>query len=235
MDIYCLRVRKEDAGKKFPFDRVYLARNGEHKVFKELFRYALVLPVEEELKQILTDHVVIENFVEHDFRRVRDDEKNGKAHSRHEDWSVTLDRSDWVMCVPVLAKYVKENMPRYITAAGQYREPKEENVEDTGGGSLLAAATRKRVARRFARRLSGQKGEIKEPFPNLTYLQTPDKNIRPVCVACPRFILHQTGHCRLGEPICYTSLALGVHNQFQEGLDTPEAVDERELIEDGET
>jgi hypothetical protein len=42
-----------------------------------------------------------------------------------------------------------------------------------------------------------------------------------VCIACPNFINHQNGHCRLGEDICYTSLGLGVHNHFKEGLDAP--------------
>jgi hypothetical protein len=198
MDLYCLRVRRETAGKQFPFDRVYIAKNGEHSVFKKLFRYALVLPVESNLKNMLLDYVKIDGGETHEHDR-RDD----APAPNDAEWKEALETGDWVMCVPILSKYVASNMPRYITAAGAYRAP-------TGGKP-------KRRRRGSAPTMPG----MKEPFPTLTYLQTPEQNIRPVCIACPNFINHQNGHCRLGEEVCYTSLALGVHNHFKEGLDAP--------------
>lgn len=209
MDLYCLRVKRESAGKVFPFDRVYLAKNGEHTVFKKLFRYALVLPVEQSLKNLLLDYVKVEAGATHTFDR--DDEVKPPTDP---EWRELLDTNEWVLAVPILAKYVASNMPRYITAAGKYRDP-------TGG---------KKTRRR--RRSVSSMNEVKEPFPTLTYLQTPEQNIRPVCIACPNFINHQNGHCRLGEDVCYTSLALGVHNHFKEGLDAPAPSDNVLLEED---
>jgi hypothetical protein len=197
-ELYCLRVKRETAGKTFPFDRVYIARNGEHHIFKKLFRYALVLPVETGLTNLLVDHVEIEAGNAHPFDR-DDAEKPPTA----DEWKTLITTEEWVMAVPILAKYLASNMPRYITAAGKYRDP-------TG-------KPKKR------RRRSPAMVEVSEPFPNLTYLQTPEQNIRPVCVACPNFINHQNGHCRLGEDICYTSLAMGVHNHFDEGMKAPAA------------
>lgn len=198
MDLYCLRVKREAAGKTFPFDRVYLARNGEHGVFKKLFRYALILPVETSLTNLLMDYVEIEAGEAHPFNR----DDSTKAPTA-EEWKELITSEEWVLAVPILAKYVASNMPRYLTAAGKYREPAD------------PSKSKKRRRRRAAT------GAVSEPFPTLTYLQTPEQNIRPVCIACPNFINHQNGHCRLGEDICYTSLALGVHNHFKEGMEAP--------------
>lgn len=195
MDVFCLRVRKDTAGKTFPFDRVYLAKNGENGVFKKMFRYALILPVENSLTNLLLDYVEIEAGETHTF-----DRDDAAPAPTKEEFKEMLTSAHWVMCVPVLAKYVSSNLPRYLTAAGKYRDP-------TG---------------KTRRRRRATIPEVAEPFPTMTYLQTPEQNIRPVCVACPNFINHQNGHCRLGEEICYTNLALGVHNHFKEGLDAPE-------------
>lgn len=209
-DLYCLRVKRESAGKTFPFDRVYLAKNGEHGVFKKMFRYALILPVEENLKKLLLEHVTIEGGETHSFDRYDD-----APAPNHEEWTATLESDEWVMAVPILPKFVASNLPRYLTAAGKYRLPSAANV-----GSRSISRRRRNTIHALA-----------EPFPNLTYLQTPEQNIRPVCVACPRFIMHQNGHCRLGETICYTSLAVGMTNHFQEGLDVP-AAPENHLLEE---
>lgn len=199
MDLYCLRVKREAAGKLFPFDWVYIAKNGEHTLFKKLFRYALILPVEDNLKNLLRDYVKIEAGETHTF-----DRDDAAPAPTNDEWTELLEQHEWVMAVPILAKYVATNMPRYLTAAGRYRAP-------TNGP----------VRKRRGRTIQAQASGVQDPFPNLTYLQTPEANIRPVCIACPNFINHQNGHCRLGEPVCYTSLALGVHNHFKDGLDKP--------------
>jgi len=212
MDLYCLRVKRESAGKVFPFDRVYLAKNGEHSIFKKLFRYALVLPVEMGLKTLLLDYVKIEAGEAHPFDR----DETAEA-TKDDAWREALETDEWVMCVPILSKYVASSMPRYITAAGKYRFPSPGN----------------NPAKRISRRRQNVMAGVTEPFPTLTYLQTPEQNIRPVCIACPNFINHQNGHCRLGEDICYTHLALGMHNHFKEGLDAPPA-SENVLVTEGD-
>ena len=211
MDLYCLRVKRESAGKTFPFDRVYLARNGEHTVFKKMFRYALVMPVETNLKNLLLDYVPVEGGETHTF-----DRDDAAPAPTNDEWKVTLESDEWVMAVPILPKFMASNIPRYLTAAGKYRFPSPDN------------AGTKRVSRRRQNTIKA----LAEPFPNLTYLQTPDQNIRPVCVACPRFIMHQNGHCRLGEDICYTSLAMGMTNHFKEGLAVPAAPENHILAEE---
>jgi hypothetical protein len=45
-------------------------------------------------------------------------------------------------------------------------------------------------------------------FTDMAYLQMPGRKVRPPCLACPRYILQQAGQCKLGDPICYETLAL---------------------------
>ena len=207
MDLYCLRVKRESAGKVFPFDRVYVARNGEHGIFKKMFRYALILPVETGLKNLLLDYVKIEDGAAHPF-----DRDDATPTPTDAEWREVLETEELVMCVPILSKYVASNMPRYLTAAGKYRDP-------------IGKLKKRRRSRAMA-------APVSEPFPTLTYLQTPEQNIRPVCIACPNFINHQNGHCRLGEDICYTSLALGMHNHFKEGVEAPAPTENHLLVEE---
>jgi hypothetical protein len=205
MNVYCLRIKKESAGKTFPFDRVYLARNGEHTVFKQLFRYALILPVDTQLKNLLLTYVIVEGGETHEFNR------NDKAPPPGPGaWRTSIELHDWVMAVPILPRFIAANMPSYITAAGAYRDPENKLKR---------------------RRRSSVSSAVASPFPALTYLQTPEQNIRPVCVACPRFILHQNGHCNLGEEICYSSLAMGMHNEFRQGAEMPDSPQNYKEIE----
>jgi hypothetical protein len=194
-DVFCLRVKRDVAGKLWPFDRTYFAKNGPHAIFKKLFRYALVLPVETALKSMLLDYVHLDVGEAVPFDR--DEEAVPPTQVT---WREELELHDWVMAVPVLSKYVASNLPRYITAAGKYRQD---------------------VTSTKRRRIYPSSEVIPSPFPGLTYLQTPTQNIRPVCVACPNFINHQNGHCHLGQSICYTNLSLGMTNHFEEGTKVP--------------
>jgi hypothetical protein len=196
-EILCLRVSRGLAGKKFPFDRVYLTKYVDRNLMYTLFRYALILPVEGVLKDMLAT-AVPEVVIDRPFER--DDAVSVKDSLDEKGWLNKLNEAPWVMAVPVLPKFVAKNMPRYLVAAGWFKHqynPKKKKHEE--------GYTKK------------------SPFPNRTFLLTPEKKIRPVCVACPRLILHQNGECILGEQQCYEHLALGLADHFKEGIEAPEA------------
>ena len=200
MEVFCLRIRRSKKGRLFPFDRIYLVKHGTHDALKELFRYALVMPVEENLKGMLKA-LAIDEYVNLPFDR--NDEESTPQQLSEKGWHKFLGGAEWVMCVPILTRFMKKVMPRYLVAAGWYK-----GVPD--------------------------KDMTRVPFPHMTYLQTPDKNIRPVCVACPRIILHQNGECQVGNKVCYESLALGLHDHFAEGLnvaDPPSNIRETDVEE----
>jgi hypothetical protein len=177
MEIMCVKYSRSDAGRTVPFDRVYLAKHADRKVLRALFQYALVMPLSEKIKEYLEETTPRKEVL-----FGVNDRTGTPATEKTADWAKTVD-GDWVVVVPILTKFARENVPRYLMNARWYEG---------------------------RRRNKNKKLNV---LPSLAYLQTPEKIIRPVCVACPRFLENQAGKCQVGQPICYTSLALG-------GLDT---------------
>jgi hypothetical protein len=199
-EVQTLRVRRTRGKKVFPFDRVYLVRYEDRDYAKQLFRYALVLPVIGSLayllKQAVPDTVV---FRPHD----RNDQASVPTKIDPLEWDTFVDEGKWVMIVPLLTKYFVKEIeahPRYLAAQEWVR------LRDTEAGHSKADPQYPR-----------------DGIPSLSYLQTPDKNIRPICAACPRFIHHQAGECEIGQEICFNNLPMGTLDYFKQGLETPEA------------
>ena len=193
MKLLSLRVTRGAVGRMFPFDRVYLAPTEDHAVFAELFRYALVLPLQGHIKDMMTKLAI-------DASLSRSMERNSAEENpvplKKEDWSALLEETEWTMAVPINAKYNKKmstEVPRYLISEKWYRGARGANRPEN-----LA-------------------------FDTKTYLQTPKKNIKPVCLACPRIMLHYAGDCKLGDSVCYSHMGLGGISYFKEGLAKPEA------------
>lgn len=202
MEIYSLRVKKSRAGVVFPFDRVYLTDTTNKEIFKQLFRYALVMPVTGVLKKKFYE-LVPDGYEDHPFNR------NISTHKpviKRADWLEFIKSGHWVMAVPLLTKWSRENnrlRPSYLTAKRWHKQrgPKTPRMDA-------------------------------DAFPNSTHLQTPEKDIRPVCLFCPRFIMHQNGACNIGEDVCFSALPLGLTDHFKEGLSAP--TPERNMKRDDE-
>jgi hypothetical protein len=196
MNIYCVRVSKDQAGKTFPFDRVYLVKYDDRAVIEQLFRYALVMPVEQNIAKQLRDLDVSSS-------KARPFHRDDSATLTKAEWQKDIENGEWVIVVPLLPKWMSKNMPQYLTAERWF----EGNTQ--------------KVMRRNAKKYGTPVRE--SPFSNRSYLQTPTRKIRPICVVCPRVILHQNGECRLGERVCFESLPLGITNHFEEALAVPDA------------
>lgn len=192
--VYSLRINREIAGNVFPFDRVYLTSFDSHAVFKRLFQYALVMPLDETLMGVLKG-IDVEVEKEICFHRTyRPPPSLPNASFLHRLFETA---DSWVMCVPLLTRRVSpvEIHARYLTATGKYMHP------------LISPYTTSITGRRSRRRW---KNTIPDPFPAYTYLQTPTQDIRPVCTACPNIIQFYNGECRLGVGACYNALNLKV-------------------------
>lgn len=205
MNVYTLKINKKYVGKQVPFDRIYLASYDDVAAYDELFRYALVMPLTEELGKTLREWARPDEFYNRTFDR--DDDDNAAQSVSTQEWEDFIGK-EWVVAVPILGKYAKEALavPRYLTA------PAWQNT---------------------------RRGTVKpSPFSEYTYLQTPEKKIRPVCALCPRYMLQQEGQCSLGQRICYETLPLGFNDYYTEGLSVPDAVpnekepEELEVIND---
>lgn len=191
MEIFTLKIRKGQAGRAFPFDRVYLVKYEDRGQIEKLFRHALVMPIEGVLRELLLTQIPDE-LVDHTVNRNDDALEPVEYSGGLEAWTEFIDRG-WILVVPILTKWINQAMPKYLTNLKWYDGKR--GVERAESG--------------------------KTPFPNMTYLQTPERKIRPVCVVCPRFIEHQNGDCHLGQRVCYEALPLGLQNYFESGLKSP--------------
>lgn len=210
METYCLRVGKDVAGKKFPFDRIYLVHYDDRQIIGDPqngpFRFALVLPVEQNLRTML-EAVQPETYSNRTFDR--NDAEQVPAKISQSDWTALCQDGEWLMVVPILPKWMKKNMPRYLTAERWYQE----KIVRVKG--------------------QGRKKEVRSsPFTSRSYLQTPEKKIRPICVVCPRMILHQNGECQIGDKVCYESLPMGLVNHFEETEALPDATPNAKELEE---
>jgi hypothetical protein len=194
MNVYSLRVRRTHERRMFPFDRVYLAPYEDRRLARELFRYALVLPVTGSLEFMLrkaTPAITIDRPFE------RDDSQSVPKEMTPDSWNEFVDSNRWIMVVPILTKYfVKEiqSHPRYLLA--QEWAKNRDSVKDKPA----------KLANGYVREL-----------PMLSYIQTPEKDIQPICAACPRFVFHQNGECDVGQAVCYDNLPLGKLDYTEEG------------------
>lgn len=107
--------------------------------------------------------------------------KGDNKEGRKEAWVRFLNSADdWIAVIPILPKRARALMPSYLVNKSWYTR--------TG---------------------TWKERKEKSPLPVLSYLQTPEQNFRPVCIACPRFTEHQAGKCQLGQRICFETLVLG--------------------------
>ena len=171
MKIYCLRVDRNVAGRAFPFDRVYLTKYNDRDVIERLFRYALVMPAEGRLMDQLTS-LPIDEVVARPFNR------DDSATLDKSSWEQGLANNEWVLAVPLLPKWIHKNMPQYLTAERWFE------------------GTKRRRRSKYST-TAPKTGAVRSPFESRAYLQTPQKKIRPICVACPRAILQDRKSTRL--------------------------------------
>lgn len=198
MQIACIKYGITAAGRDVPFDRVYIAQHADRKVLRGLFPYALVMPITEDIRKAMLE--ATPQRVLHFGNRDRVGVVKSMTQPEYES---ILTSNEWVLVVPILTKFVKQNMPRYLLNA------------------------------RWANaRTSKHDYRHKDILPALAFLQTPEQIIRPVCAACPRFFEHQAGKCRVGSYVCFESLALGgVDSVGMDNGAAPAPEDVRELLD----
>lgn len=203
-DVYTLRVRRTMGRREFPFDRVYLVGYDDRHVIKQLWRYALVFPVVGSLAFMLKKAAPETTlFRPHD----RDDMASIPRDIKDNEWREFVENGQWVMVVPILPRVYKQEIeaqPRYLLA--QDWAKKRDSKKRKGSG------------------------DEKFSLPSLSYLLTPERQIRPICAACPRFVFHQAGDCDIGQTVCFETLPMGGTDYFQEGLDAPEGMGPSDLV-----
>ena len=183
MEIYRLDVSRQQAGRVVPFDRLYLATGSSKAVLKRMFKYAIVMPFTNMLRDVFKESASVS---------LVDAPRTSREVRRpiEQQTAFNIFNEDWIVVLPIASNIGRSKTPEYLT-----------NARWVAGQYYMQSSGRRRRGR--------QVKKVKDPLPVLSYLQTPERNYRPVCVACPRFIEHQAGMCELGMRVCYDSLLLG--------------------------
>jgi len=218
MQIHTLRVKRSDVGQKFPFDRVYLVKHADRGVIAQLFRYALVMPVDKQLVGMLQE-IELDSVLEREIER--DDEAATPRKPDEKFLGKLIKSTDWHMIVPILSKWIYKSDKMKKSLLDQIQQfPGEGDPTDL---KLKDASSRARylMSPKWYKGRAKYQHKDKTPLPHQAYLLRDGQTVRPICVACPRMIQHQNGECQVGEKVCYEALSLGMKNHFRDGLTVP--------------
>jgi len=200
--VVVVKVHRNQAGTKIPFDKLYFFPKSRTDTIPKLFGYALVLPCEKSLLDELTRLIPKEVSA---YRHRRDDallKKSTALDGRSATlaavqtwWTENIlkpyDLTDRVVVVPVLTSKVRKKVnPRYLVTPKWFDAPKAKSRRRRGAVAKPA--------------------EPKQALSDFAYLATPkpaphDK-ILPICNVCPRQLLQLQGACSPGQAICLKAL-----------------------------
>lgn len=194
MDPNCItkiRVSRNQIN-NFPFDVFYLVPIKYREVLPRLFPWSLCVPMTTEVVLRVTALRVDKREEHpHDQDRIKDTLWQTAAIRST---SLEYDLAYSFMVVPILPLVSRPAKP----------DPKKPPpVQKRLPGYLLAK--RHRVDRTEQ---DVRKGAFQDCVNDSVVLFTPDGPFRPVCLKCPRHLLHVQGKCELGSRPCYEELVL---------------------------
>lgn len=188
-------LSKRRAGKIVPFTRFYLVNFDERHLIERMFKYSIVMPMNEAYLDRVTKCTPVKLSRHHIEATLVDDPADiMSAEERKARWTKLLGLdagNEWVFVFPLLPRGDQNFAPRDLGADWSVTSRKE-GKRDT------------------------------QPFTELAYLQLPDRKVRPPCLICPRYLQQQAGECSLGQQICYTTLSLKSTDNAEEVFDETE-------------
>lgn len=204
-EIYCVKLKQlrlnGNAPKTFdyfPFDRFYLVPQSSRKLALSLFRYSLILKVDDVVKQSL-DLIRFESRRDIGIKRNNTElsYKNNRGEPVPE--IADLKEGEWLLVVPTYLARDKEIDPE----------------------------SKKRVTKkaRLAYTLSAAVSSIhnmRVPMPTVM-LHTPQENIPVLCAICKNVANYHANQCTPGQSVCRRNISLSrlpVDEEFQEIIET---------------
>lgn len=220
MFIHKLRVSRAIAGKKLPFDLLYLVNFKDREHIENLFSYSIVMPLKSETLEMF-EGLAIHKHVHQPHERGETQELFIHKEAPSLKTLLDFENERWLCVIPLLPRTKKngEGMrhPAYLTAR------KWKLADNTL--SVMGASARKRLSKVLAAKMPTETPYARSPnnaFNDQAYLQTPEKALRPPCLMCPRYILHTQGDCQLGDLECFGNLPLGIQEVAATATETEE-------------
>jgi len=179
---FIIRVDRKIAGRKIPFDKIYLFRKQDQQRLPSIFNSAMVFPLTKrfvaQIKNVLKDYKEGYKMFPH-LRGCEDSLQRRIEHDNFvENWN------DFVALVPVL--FTREGN------ATVEKKKKGHKKEATFPAYLVAC---------------GASAVLRRALSARAYFISEGKIVRPICLMCPQHQRFLQGQCHLGEKDCYRYMA----------------------------
>lgn len=188
-DLIKIRVARNQIN-NFPFDVFYLVPMQRRDVLPKLFPWSLCVPMTTEVILLVTALKV----------HKREERPHGQDRIKDTLWepkairltSIEHNLAYTFMVVPILP----------LTTPRKPDPAKKQEAKRLPGYLLAKRHRAMRVEN------DTHKGAFQTVINDAVVLFTPDGPVRPVCLKCPRHLLHVQGKCELGSRPCYEELVL---------------------------
>jgi len=191
--IIALKIQRTHIKPTLPYDKIYLINKKQQNLISALFKYALVIPLDNTLLREIKRLIPKETS---QYSKCRNDKKlhvstglDGRSDPMQvitawwEKFFENFNVTNRLGVIPILpVKKRNKVYPNYLVARNlimPVHNPKKQQVSFISEDAYLA-----------------------------TPLPPPDDKISPICSACPRSLLHLQGECFLGCSYCCRALNL---------------------------
>lgn len=233
-----LKVSRREAGKVFPWDKVYIVPDEDALLVGKGFPYALMFPLTKRVADLLREVTLTEVRITGAGRSEVRESIRGSGGSEYgaADIAKAAEKVEGLSGPAHLMATLCEHLSRpggpegwsvVVPTFPEYRR----GMKPTLGAKYL-------LNRRWVRNHSP--AVLDEPqkrlvpystdvqtFPASTALLSQGKVIRPACAACTNLLRHLGGECSLGGFSCYEGIRFGNNSNFRRGLMI------HELVSDG--
>jgi len=209
-----LRVNRNAAGSRFPFDKVYFFKKESCAQLHKIFRFALVIPSTKCFVHMLKDTVKAypcEVGKVYPMKR-RDEESTLRMISEELPINdVVHNYKNYVGLVPILFsrndKVAGNIVPSYMHAS--LKTP-----PNTGYRSRVARS--KISSYELANR--NMQSMIRDSVKSDAYFIADGEEYQPVCSICPNSLANIVGDCQLGVPLCFDKLSRVSQTNFRKNM-----------------
>ena len=204
--VHIVRVERSVAGVQIPFDKLYIFAKQDADVLPRVFNTAMVFPLTAHLLKQLTYILVtrpkqLKPPKTFSFSRWNEEDLAAEASPGKLVALWTEHPAKYLALVPVLFTH---GGTRRVTAP-RYKSSRKAHV--TYPAYLIARPDNDATVNMLDRAMSTR-----------AYFISDGREIRPMCLLCPKHQRFLQGHCHLGEADCYRHLSRAHRSDFIRGL-----------------